>query len=148
MAPLIALLLASALSQPLMTVSVTTTAYTHSEADHIKWGKSTAEGGKLRYEKDYTSAGSDWSSLPVGTEFIIPGIDRQYRIDDYGSALEGTNRVDLYFPTRRQMNRWGKRELDIVITKPGDWERSAKLLKGRKAPHCRRMLKRIEAKLQ
>jgi len=62
------------------------------------------------------------------------------KIDDYGSALAGTNTIDFFFPSLRKMNKWGTRKVTIQIIQMGSYERSARLLKGRlHAAHCRKM---------
>jgi len=43
-----------------------------------------------------------------------------YVVDDYGWDLAGTNTIDLYKPTREQMNDWGMRHVDIQILQWGD----------------------------
>ena len=63
---------------------VRTTAYTHSESDHIVYGVKNAIGTNLKYGM-VRSAAADWSRFPVGTRFSIasePGI--VYEVDDYG----------------------------------------------------------------
>ena len=101
----------------------------------------------MKYTKQYTSAASDWSHLPVGTEFRIEGIDRHFVIDDYGSALVGRKTVDLYFPSKREMWRWGLRHVNIIITKMGDFEKSRRILAARRGwRHCRAMLVSIDKK--
>ena len=40
---------------------VRTTAYTHSEADHLKYGNKTALGTVLRNTPEYHSVAADWS---------------------------------------------------------------------------------------
>lgn len=123
--------------------AVRTTAYTHSERDHLKYGRKTARGTTLR-SGEVNSAAADWSVYPVGTKFKITGVDRVYEIDDYGSALVGTETIDLYKPTRSLMNSWGVRHVDIEIVEEGCVETSIKILKGRKGYwHCRAMLERL-----
>lgn len=76
-------------------VPVRTTAYTHTEADHIEYSNKTAIGTRLKYYSGVRSAAADWSKYPVGTRFQIvgqPGVT--YEIDDYGSALVGKNTID------------------------------------------------------
>ena len=107
---------------------VRTTAYTHTEADHIKYAKSTASGTELRAEVSYTSAASDWSVFPVGTIFRIRGLDRIFVIDDYGSALVGTETIDLYHPNTKGMNIWGVQHVDIEILEYGSLEESLDIL--------------------
>jgi 7,8-dihydro-6-hydroxymethylpterin-pyrophosphokinase len=52
----------------------------------------------------------------------------EYVIDDYGTALVGTNTIDLYKPTRLEMKRWGVRHVDIDILQWGSDEQSIKVL--------------------
>ena len=62
-------------------------------------------------------------------------------IDDYGTALVGTNTIDLYKPTRLEMKRWGVRQVDIDILQWGSDEQSIKVLTARgKHRTTRRML--------
>src|SRR6478672_13822415 len=74
---------------------VKTTAYTHTESDHKKYKQDSAVGSTLKYGNT-RSAAADWSVYPVGTVFKIQGDNHMYEIDDYGSALVGTNTIDLY----------------------------------------------------
>ena len=126
-------------------VRVRTTAYTHTESDHIAYGRKTALGTNLKFSREYTSAASDWSRFPVGTEFRIKGLNRHFVIDDYGSALVGKDTIDLYFTSKTNMNRWGARYVDIIVTKYGDYEKSKEILSQRtKYRHCRKMLAGIK----
>ena len=128
-------------------IRVRTTAYTHNEADHLKYGRKTAIGTRLRYGQ-VRSAAADWSRYPVGTQFRIkgqPGI--LYEVDDYGSALVGTGTIDLYKPSFSAMNRWGVRHIDIEVVKWGSFGQSLKVLKPRtKWAHIRRMIASIQKK--
>lgn len=105
-------------------ISVRTTAYTHSESDHLVYGRRTAVGSTLRSSTSHTSAAADWSRFPIGTTFKIVGEPTTYVIEDYGSALVGTNTIDIYRPSRSSMNRWGVRNVSIKIIKMGCFERS------------------------
>jgi len=104
-------------------------------------------GGRRNAIGDYLScrvvrsAASDWSRFPLGTRFKIVETAEEYVIDDYGTALLGTNTIDLYKPTRLEMKRWGVRQVDIDILQWGSDERSIKVLTAR-AKHRtpRRML--------
>ena len=81
------------------------------------------------------SAASDWSRFPLGTRFKIVETDEEYVIDDYGTALVGTNTIDLYKPIRLEMKRWGVRHVDIDILQWGSEEQSLKVLsRGRSIP--------------
>lgn len=129
-------------------LTVRTTAYTHSEADHVKYGRKTAIGTQLKSHVQYTSAASDWSFLPVGTVFSIKGTPHKYIVDDYGSALVGTKTIDIYCPSRRAMNKWGVKFVDISIECMGDYRKSLLVLQDRcKYPHVRRMYNEIKHKI-
>ena len=130
----IAFSLASTESAYSQTFQVRTTAYTHTEDDHLVYGRSTASGTTLRAGARYTSAAADWSRFPLGTTFRIKG-DKSgtiYVIDDYGIALVGTSTIDIYCPTKEAMNRWGVRHIEIEILETGDIERSRRILASRK----------------
>lgn len=123
---------------------VKTTAYTHTEGDHLSYGSRTAAGTQLR-SGQIRSAAADWSVFPLGTVFRIHGDPSVYVVDDYGSALVGTRTIDLYKPTRDAMNRWGRRTVSIQILKWGSWSKSLAVLKPRatKARHVREMVTRL-----
>lgn len=124
--------------------SVRTTAYTHSESDHIIYGARTAVGSNLKYGT-VRSAAADWSVYPVGTIFQIEGLPYLYQVDDYGSALVGTNTIDLYKPDKATMNAWGVRNVNIRVIKWGSFSKSLSILRPRTAyPHIRKMVARIE----
>ncbi|MCB1203215.1 MAG: 3D domain-containing protein [Verrucomicrobiae bacterium] len=149
--PIVALCLAalagSALSgepatqSPLLIRGVRTTAYTHTEADHLIYGNRSALGTELRYNVEYHSVAADWSRFPLGTKFRIRGYDRVFVVDDYGSALVGTHTIDLYFPDGERMKNWGLRFVDIEILSFGSFHESRKILAARaKNRYCLAML--------
>jgi 3D (Asp-Asp-Asp) domain-containing protein len=109
--------------------NVRTTAYTRSESG----GHRNAIGASLS-SHHVMSAASDWSRFPLGTRFRIVGTKEEYVIDDYGTALVGTNTIDLYKPSRLQMRRWGVRHVDIDILEWGSEGQSLKVL-GPRAKH-------------
>ncbi len=120
--------------------SVRTTAYTHSEADHVKYGSCNALGGQLQCAQ-VNSAAADWSRWPAGTLFRIQETGELYRVDDYGWALSGTNTIDLYKPSRAAMNAWGVRRVTIENLQWGDPHRSLAILRSRsKYRHLKRMV--------
>jgi 3D (Asp-Asp-Asp) domain-containing protein len=122
---------------------VRTTAYSRSRHGTSK----NADGSHLR-AGDLNSAAADWSRFPVGTKFNIRGTHKTYVVDDYGPALVGTNKIDLYMPSRREMHHWGVRKVTINIIEPGSYERSLALLKPRKhLPYVRKMVKVLEEKV-
>ncbi len=124
---------------------VRTTAYTHSEADHIQYGARTAAGTPLK-SGSIRSAAADWSIYPLGTVFQIQGDPSVYVVDDYGRALVGTRTIDIYQPTMSLMNLWGTRKVNIRVLRWGSPARSLAVLKPRayKAPHVREMIFRIQ----
>jgi 3D (Asp-Asp-Asp) domain-containing protein len=121
---------------------VRTTAYTHTE----RGGRRNALG-KYLSGRHVISAASDWSRFPLGTRFRIAGANDEYIIDDYGTALIGTNTIDLYKPSRLEMKRWGVRHVDIDVLQWGSEEQSLKVL-GPRAKHryVRRMIIGLEKK--
>ncbi len=125
--------------------SVRTTAYTHGESDHIVYGARTAVGTQLRYG-NVRSAAADWSVYPVGTIFKIEGSPYVYQVDDYGSALVGTNTIDLYKPDKATMRAWGVRNVNIHVLKWGSFSKSLSIMKPRSGhSHIRRMIDRLES---
>ena len=125
-------------------LKIRTTAYTHTESDHIQYGRKTAAGTLLRYGK-LRSAAADWSRFPLGTRIQIEGEDCVYVVEDYGSALVGRNTIDLYRPTRSSMNQWGARHVRIRILEWGCFQRSHDIMKERTHnKSVRKMVKSIE----
>jgi 3D (Asp-Asp-Asp) domain-containing protein len=125
---------------------VRTTAYCHDEADHIVYGSKNATGSTLRFG-NVRSAAADWSRYPVGTLFRITSQpDVTYVVDDYGSALVGTGTIDIYKPSRKQMNDWGVRHVNIEVLQWGSYQRSVAIMKDRmRWPHVRRMVEDIQS---
>jgi len=126
------------------TQQVRTTAYTHTESDHVKYGRKNALGMRLQ-SSGVKSAAADWSRWPAGTVFRIVETGEVYQVDDYGWALSGTNTIDLYKPSRAAMNKWGVRHVTIQNIVWGDVDRSLAILRGRtKYKHIRRMVDEME----
>ena len=127
-------------------MTVRTTAYCHDEADHIVYGTKNAIGSTLRFG-NVRSAAADWSRYPVGTLFRITSQpDVTYVVDDYGSALVGTGTIDIYKPSRKQMNDWGVRHVNIEVLQWGSFQRSVAIMKDRmRWPHVRRMVEDIQS---
>jgi len=122
---------------------VRTTAYTHTEPG----GSNNAIGTRLRFGGDTYSAASDWSWMPLGTRFRMKETGRTYVIEDYGSALVGRKTVDLYMPTRRMMNQWGVRNVEIEILTWGSPAMSLKVLEPRQRnSHVRTMVAGLRGK--
>jgi len=91
------------------------------------------------------SAASDWSRFPLGTRFRIVSTREEFIIDDYGTALVGTNTIDLYKPSRLEMKRWGVRNVDIDVLQWGSEEKSLQVL-GPRMKHAQ--VKKMVASLQ
>jgi 3D (Asp-Asp-Asp) domain-containing protein len=121
---------------------VRTTAYTHTE----RGGRRNAIGMRLS-AKNVQSAASDWSRFPLGTRFRIVDTNEVFQIDDYGTALVGTNTIDLYKTNRLAMRKWGVRAVDIDILGWGSDQQSLQILAPR-ARHrtCRRMILALQEK--
>jgi 3D (Asp-Asp-Asp) domain-containing protein len=123
-------------------MNVRTAAYTHTEPGGIKNGV----GGRLRFKSPVRSAAADWSWMPLGTRFRMAGSPQQYVIEDYGSALVNRQTIDLYMPTRRMMNAWGVKFVDIEILEWGSKAMSLKLLEGRqRKKHVRTMVAQLRS---
>ena len=76
------------------------------------------------------------------------GSDRLYVIDDYGSALVGTNNIDLYMPSRREMVNWGCRRVTVELLEVGSYQQSLKILKPRtRIAYVRRMVQNLESQI-
>jgi 3D (Asp-Asp-Asp) domain-containing protein len=133
----------SATGGPPRQCEVRTTAYTGSSHGKAK----DANGSQLK-AGDLNSAAADWSRFPLGTKFNICGTRRIYVVDDYGPALVGTNKIDLYMPSPQEMHHWGVRKVTINIIELGSYKRSLALLGPRKhVPYVQRMVKALQQKV-
>ncbi len=127
---------------------VRATAYSHMENEPGAYGRMNASGGILKYGK-IRSAAADWAVYPLGTTFKIKGLPHTYVVDDYGSALVGTNTVDIFKPSISKMKKWGTRYIEITVIQWGSYKRSLALLKGRKRyRHCYSMYMRCKHKIR
>lgn len=123
--------------------TVRTTAYTHSEADHLRYGARSAMGTPLRYDRVH-SAAADWSRWPEGTIFRIQETGEICEVDDYGWALSGRNTIDLYKPSKWDMCRWGVHRVHIEVLHWGDpWASYRRLKPARSYRHVKRMMREI-----
>lgn len=129
---------------------IRTTAYSHLQADSLPYGRKSAAGNDLMYGSEVRSAAADWSKYPLGTKFKIEGLPYTYVVDDYGSALCGTETIDIYKPDLGGIGQWGVRNLPVRVLEWGSFEASAEILRGRThvkhAHHVRTMLSEIEKK--
>jgi 3D (Asp-Asp-Asp) domain-containing protein len=118
---------------------VRTTAYTHGAAEN----RSIAIGTRLK-SGALSSAAADWSHWPVGTRFRVVETGREHIIDDVGSAIVGTNTIDLFKPSSRAMHQWGVRDVTIEILEWGSPEESLEILMSRrKSRPARKMVERL-----
>lgn len=124
---------------------VRTTAYCRDEGDHFSFGSMSAAGKPLRLGA-VRSAAADWSRFPAGTQFRIKGdADSIYEIDDYGSALVGSDTIDLYQPNEIAMEHWGVRHVDIEVLRWGAPSRSLQILRPRAGQaHIDSMIRNLE----
>ena len=119
---------------------VRTTAYTHTESDHLAYGPRNAIGTSLKYTDQVRSAAADWSVYPLGTRFKIKGQPYIYVVDDYGSALVDTGTIDIYQPSKALMRQWGRRVVEIEVIEWGSSRLSMEKLSDRRGyKHCRQM---------
>ena len=126
---------------------VRTTAYTHSEDDHIVHGRQTCVGTTLRCGP-VNSAAADWSRWPYGTMFRVIDTGEIYEVDDIGWALSGRNTIDLYKPSKSAMNQWGARVVNIEVLKWGEDRGSLGVLAKRsKHKHVKRMVVDLEKRI-
>jgi 3D (Asp-Asp-Asp) domain-containing protein len=123
-------------------MQVRTTAYTRSE----RGGPHNAIGTYLS-GRQVRSAASDWSRFPLGTRFRLVDTNEEYVIDDYGTALIGTNTIDLYKPSRLEVKQWGVQRVNIDVLQWGSREESLKVL-GPRAKHgmVRKMIVALQKK--
>jgi 3D (Asp-Asp-Asp) domain-containing protein len=125
-------------------------AYAAGRADNAQWAGRTAIGTPLR-SGGVTSAAADWSKFPLGTKFRVVETGKVYQIDDYGSAMVGKVKIDLFTPSTAQMNKWGVRDVTLEILEWGDRDRSLALLSGRTSSrygHIRKMVASLRDQVQ
>jgi len=133
----------NAAGEPQGQCEVRTTAYTQS-----RHGRETNATGSQLKAGDLKSAAADWSRFPLGTKFKVIETHQTYVVDDYGPALVGKNKIDLFMPSFREMRHWGVRKVTIDIIERGSYAKSLALLKPRKrVPYVRRMVKGLEQKM-
>jgi 3D (Asp-Asp-Asp) domain-containing protein len=134
--------------EPVPKVAVLTTAYSSGAKCNGAWAHRNAIGGRLK-SGEVNSAAADWSRFPVGTKFRVVQTGKVYQIDDYGSAMVGKDKIDLFMPTYGQVDRWGKRDVTIEIIEWGSLEKSLEILKPRaKTSHVRQMVKALKDKME
>lgn len=129
-------------------VPVLATAYSSGAACNGAWSGRNAVGGRLKSGK-VNSAAADWSRFPLGTKFRVVETGQVYVVDDYGSAMVGKDKVDLFMADYGQVRRWGKRNVTLEIIEWGCPERSLEVLKPRsKAPYIRQMVRDLRNRVE
>ena len=131
-------------------VTAKASAYAAGTADNGRWAGRTAIGTPLR-SGAITSAAADWSKFPLGTKFRVLQTGRVYQVDDYGSAMVGKVKVDLFTPSTKQMDQWGVRNVTLEIMEWGNREKSLALLSSRTASrysHIRKMVASLRDQVQ
>ena len=131
-------------------VAVKASAYSYGARCNGAWAKRNAIGGRLK-TGEVNSAAADWSRFPVGTRFRVVETGKLYEVDDYGSAMVGKDKVDLYMADYCQVDRWGVRKVTLEIVEWGSHRESLDILKQRtqsRSGYMGRMVKQLEAKLQ
>ncbi len=122
--------------------NVRTTAYTTKEKGGVRNALGTYLSGH-----HVMSAAADWSRFPLGTRFRICSTREEFIIDDYGTALVGSNTIDLYKPTKLEMKRWGVRSVDIDVLQWGSEQKSLEVLAPRaKFPQVQQMIAALQNK--
>ena len=156
--------------------TVRTTAYTHTESDHLEYGNHNALGGTLHaasapvliaaapravlelapativneeggFHRAPPNPGRAVLYAPAAPVFRIESTGQIYRVDDYGWALAGRNTIDLYKASTRAMNEWGVRREGIQVLSWGDRSESLRMLRNhQKYRHIRRMVLELEGR--
>jgi 3D (Asp-Asp-Asp) domain-containing protein len=122
----------------------TATAYSSGSQCNGPWAHRNALGGELK-SGPVTSAAADWSRLPVGTKFRVQETGRIYQVDDYGSAMVGKNKVDLYKTNYRDVYHWGVRNVTLEILEWGCPVESLAILRPRSHyQHVKAMVEQLE----
>lgn len=125
------------------TVSVTATAYSSGAKCNGAWAQRNAIGGRLK-SGEVNSAAADWSRFPLGTKFKVVETGKVYIVDDYGSAMVGKDKVDLFHTSYRDVYCWGVRQVNFESIEWGCPAESLTVLKPRaRASHVRRMVEAL-----
>lgn len=119
--------------QILDTHKVTATGYTAGVEStgkgpkHPQYGI-TYSGVKVRRDKETVSTiAADPNLFPMGSILYIPGYGYGI-VADTGSAIKG-NKIDLYFPTIKQVYKeWGKKDVEVQVIKQGNGKCTEKML--------------------
>ena len=61
---------------------------------------------------------ADTDYYPFGTRMYVEGYGWGV-VEDVGGAIKGPNRIDLYHPTHRKANVWGRQNVIVEVILPG-----------------------------
>ena len=97
-------------AQPSKTITVTSTGYTVESA-----GGSgiTATGIDLNKNPNMKVISVDPKVIPLGSKVYVEGYGQAIAADT-GGAIKG-NKIDIYFPTKKQAINWGVRTVKVTI---------------------------------
>lgn len=57
---------------------------------------------------------ADTDHYPFGTEIYVPGYGWGV-VEDRGSAIQGANRLDIYYRSHRTALQWGRKTVETTI---------------------------------
>jgi len=61
---------------------------------------------------------ADTRHYPMGTVIYVPGYGYGV-VEDRGGDIRGKRRLDLFYNTHREAQRWGRRKVEAVVFPPG-----------------------------
>lgn len=95
-------------------MEVTATAYCPCKECSDEWGNKTSTGA---IAKEGRTIAVDPKIIPYGTEVIIDG--HTYYAEDCGGLIKG-NMIDIYFDSHEKTELWGRKNIEIVISRTGN----------------------------
>ncbi len=108
-------------------------------------------GNQLKATHRYHSVAADWSFLPMGTVFRLPGWEeRNFVVDDYSATVAGVGAVELYFDDATAAAKFGEFGETISIIRVGDYRASYEKLRqhAKSGDHSYTMAQRIYARFE
>lgn len=100
------------------TMEVVATAYSYREASHRKWTDRNAIGSSLRERiEGLPQIAVDPRRIPLGSIVVIQGLGRRIATDT-GGLIRG-RRIDVHWQSLGDMDRWGKRRVEIEVIRRG-----------------------------
>lgn len=97
--------------------------YSHEKPPYMKGTRMGANGTQLKTGQKYNSAAADWSVLPLGSVFKVPGYGNTYFVvDDHLPELVGKTAVKIYFDKPKDAQNAGSQWKEIEILRVGDFK--------------------------